>query len=33
MNSYDKIMWGKIIMLFQEFLLDLPKTPDEPFFY
>ena len=23
-------MWGKIIMLFQEVLIDLPETPDEP---
>ena len=30
MNSYDKIMWGKIIIPFQEVLIDLPETPDEP---
>ena len=30
MNTYDKIIWGKIIMLFQEVFIDLPKTPDEP---
>ena len=26
-------MWGKIFMLFQEVLIDLPETPDEPFEY
>ena len=31
MNSYDKIMWGKIIIPCQEVLIDLPETPDEPF--
>ena len=31
MNSYDKIMWGKIIILFQEVLMDLAETSDEPY--
>ena len=30
MNSYDKIMLGKIIIPFQEVLIDLPETLDEP---
>ena len=31
MNSYDKIMWGKIIIPFQEVLMDLAETSDEPY--
>ena len=30
MNSYDKIMWSKIIIPFREVLIDLPEKSDEP---